>query len=204
MGLVSADAAALVPAAVAEAEALLVSSPPDLIIDALTPVLAMVAPAGLTQADREEWLGAAADALRGIPGDLLYRGIRVARASVDHPAKIVAAIMASAQAPWARRRGERAALGWLATTLRREQAAPVEVCTPDQAAEILRGQGLPVTPAPRAEPASRPEPTIDDYVALGLTREEAQGAVDERRRLLSRGRAKPIGSTDAVASAQAA
>ncbi|WP_419827676.1 hypothetical protein [Sphingomonas sp.] len=81
---------------------------------------------------------------------------------------------------------------------------PVEVCTPEQAAAILQEQGLPVTPAPRAEPASRPEATVDDYVELGLTREEAQAAVDERRRLLSRGRAKPIGSTDAVASAQAA
>lgn len=72
------------------------------------------------------------------------------------------------------------------------------ICTPDEAAAILREHGLPVTP--KAEVAAlKPEPTVADYVALGLTEAEARDAMSERQRLLRRGAAKTL--TEAIATA---
>jgi hypothetical protein len=72
------------------------------------------------------------------------------------------------------------------------------ICTPDEAAAILRENGLPVTP--KAETAApKPEPTVADYVALGLTENEARDAMSERQRLLRRGTAKTL--AEAIASA---
>ncbi|USI71629.1 hypothetical protein [Sphingomonas morindae] len=182
----------LLPAALAEADEQLVPAPPELIVDALTPVLAMVAPTGLNEDDRVEWLAAAADALRGIPGDLLYRGIRVSRASVDHPAKIVPAIMAAVQKGWAQRRSDRSSLRWLAEFLAREKPEPVEVCTPEQAAEILREAGL----STNVEDAGTREPAgVDAYIAAGLSQAEAEQAVRDHKAQLARNTARPIVSS---------
>jgi hypothetical protein len=100
--LITADALSELPAALAEIDAMLAPAMPEQIIAALTPVLAQVAATGMSEDDREEWSAATCDALRGIPGDLLYRGIRVARVSCDHPAKIVPAVMEEVRTAWAR------------------------------------------------------------------------------------------------------
>lgn len=62
-------------------------------IDILTPCLQLVAPVGMSAADRDVWFEAARLALIEIPADLLRRGARYAMGQVDHPAKIVPAIM---------------------------------------------------------------------------------------------------------------
>lgn len=61
-------------------------------VEAIAPVLAVVAPAGMTSADRQEWLIAAAVALREVPLDLLRVSCRKLACVVDHPSKIVKAI----------------------------------------------------------------------------------------------------------------
>ena len=67
------------------------------IVGALTQSLAMVAPVGMTQEDREQWLGAAALAIRDadIPPREFAWAAGKARIDpeCDHPAKIVPAIM---------------------------------------------------------------------------------------------------------------
>lgn len=65
--------------------------------DQLTACLALVAPSGMSDGERRDWLLSAWDALRDIPADLLERGCRAARLSADHPAKIVPAIMAEVE-----------------------------------------------------------------------------------------------------------
>lgn len=60
---------------------------------ALSPLLALCAPLGMTANDRIEWIGAAADTLRDVPADLLHRACRKARSVCDHPAKIIPFVM---------------------------------------------------------------------------------------------------------------
>lgn len=67
------------------------------IVTELTQSLAMVAPVGMTQDDREQWLGAAALAIRGAeisPSDFVWAaGKARLDPDCDHHAKIVPAIM---------------------------------------------------------------------------------------------------------------
>lgn len=67
------------------------------IVGELTQSLAMVAPVGMTQDDREQWLGAAALAIRGAeisPSDFVWAaGKARLDPDCDHHAKIVPAIM---------------------------------------------------------------------------------------------------------------
>lgn len=75
---------------------------------ALTSCLALVAPSGMEESARREWLQVAWDTLKDLPADLLERGCRKARETCDHPAKIVPAILAETAEPmkW-RRESER-------------------------------------------------------------------------------------------------
>jgi hypothetical protein len=203
--LVTADDASLLPAALREADALLWPADPEMIVVALAPVLTLVAPSGMSEDDREEWFAAAADALRGIPGDLLYRGLRVARASVDHPAKVVPMIISTISAAWTRRRADRASIGWLLARMNKPVQKPVQVCTPEEARAILAEVGMPShAPASTGAGAARTEATLDDYLALGLSNDEALAAMAERKRLLSRQRVPAFAAPAQQAVAAAA
>lgn len=60
----------------------------------LTGCLALVAPVGMTEEARRDWLLAAWATLKHLPADLLADGCRAARETCDHPARIVPAILA--------------------------------------------------------------------------------------------------------------
>lgn len=70
----------------------------------LSACLVLVAPSGMTEAERQSWLSVARQTLRGIPEDLLKRGCQAARRHADHPAKIVREIMREVEAEWESRR----------------------------------------------------------------------------------------------------
>ena len=70
------------------------------IIIGLTRVLALVAPTGFDKGDRKAWLAAAAEALHGVPPDLLFRGIEFAMLASDHPSNIVKNIMREIGGEW--------------------------------------------------------------------------------------------------------
>ncbi len=67
---------------------------------AVASVLALVAPAGFDEADREQWLTAATVALDGIPAELLRRGVAFAMLNSDHPSNIVKNIMREIGEEW--------------------------------------------------------------------------------------------------------
>lgn len=108
----------------------------------LTSCLALVAPVGMTEEARREWLSVAWATLKHLPPDILARGCREARLKCDHPAKIVPTIIdETRQAMVWRREGAR----WDGPTPRLPRP---DYCTPAQAAEILREFGL--APNPQA------------------------------------------------------
>jgi hypothetical protein len=107
----------------------------------LTACLILVAPSGMTEADRTEWLRAAWITLDGIPEDLLDRGCAVARKFCDHPAKIVPAIMREAESIWNQRRANCSAVeAALAKMNDPEDDAPR--CTPEEARQIMEQVGI--------------------------------------------------------------
>lgn len=59
----------------------------------LTACLALVAPVGMTEESRREWLSVAWAELKHLPADILSAGCSEARKTCDHPAKIVPAII---------------------------------------------------------------------------------------------------------------
>jgi hypothetical protein len=103
----------------------------------LTACLALVAPVGMTEEARGEWLAVAWATLKHLPGDLLAIGCARARETCDHPARIVPAIVAETHALMARRRA----------ALREREPEPPrpgvsDPCTPEQARAILEEFGL--------------------------------------------------------------
>lgn len=60
----------------------------------LTACLALVAPVGMTEESRREWLSVAWQTLKHLPPDILASGCGAARMTCDHPSKIVPAITA--------------------------------------------------------------------------------------------------------------
>lgn len=89
-----------IPAALVDCDAALEPAPALAVNAKLGPLLALTAGVGMADVDREEWLAAAMDALKGIPLDLLERGIKAARPVADHPSKIVPLIMGEAMPRW--------------------------------------------------------------------------------------------------------
>jgi hypothetical protein len=69
----------------------------ELFRDQLTACLALVAPAGMTEEARRDWLAVAWGTLRHLPADLLAAGCAEARKVADHPSKIVPIIVAYAE-----------------------------------------------------------------------------------------------------------
>lgn len=70
----------------------------------LAACLALVAPTGMGEAERQQWMAAAREALRGIPADLMRRGAAYARRHADHPAKVVPCIFREVGAAWENRK----------------------------------------------------------------------------------------------------
>lgn len=102
----------------------------------LTACLALVAPAGMTEESRREWLRVAWDTLGHLPSDILERACRVARQKCDHPAKIVPTVLdAAAESMRVRREAAR----YESDLPRLPRPA---YCTPAEAAQILKEYGL--------------------------------------------------------------
>lgn len=138
----------------------------------LTGCLILVAPSGMSDDDRTEWLIAARATLQDIPADLLARGASVARKYCDHPSKIVATIIREAEGPWAARR--RAHLPDAQPTYREAPRQIMEVITPAQIEEVKAEFGIVTQPFGHvAKPTgARPKmPTREDYIALGVSPE---------------------------------
>jgi hypothetical protein len=166
--------------ALREAENSLTSATPDDFRRQLTACLVLVAPTGMTQEDRTEWLRAAWGTLDGIPADLLEAGCEVARETCDHPAKIVPAIVRVVDPLWRKRKEDRANVRTaLAKMTDPEPEEPR--CTPEQAAEIIAAVGLKME-GERPRPTHTGKPIPPDrawYIAHGVdpntldTREQA-------------------------------
>lgn len=126
----------------------------------------MVAPVGMTEEARREWLAVAWATLKHLPADLLRIGCRKARESCDHPSKIVPAIVAETREDMARRREH----------LRDAMPAdvprlpPGERCTPEEAAAILAKYGLSSAAEERVKRrlGRLRMPTRADYIAMGV------------------------------------
>ena len=103
----------------------------------LTACLALVAPVGMTEEARREWLAVAWTTVGHLPATLLKIGAQAAREKADHPSKIVPIILAETREMMDRRReGARFEhFDWPALP------GP-DRCTPEQAREILAEYGL--------------------------------------------------------------
>lgn len=101
----------------------------------LTACLTLVAPAGMTEEAKRDWLAVAWGTLKHLPADLLVMGCRKARETCDHPSKIVPAIVEHTREWMNRRRVEMADV----KALPRPEA---NYCTPEEAARILAEHGL--------------------------------------------------------------
>lgn len=161
--------------ALAEAEAKLAPASTADFRTQLTACLTLVAPTGMTPEDRQEWLRAAWGTLKDIPPDLLEAGCERARETCDHPSKIVPAIIKATDHVWRKRKDDRArVLATLALPAEVETVNPDELCTPEQAAEILRAAGIPPadTPERRAHRGPPIAPDRDWYIAHGVDPDE--------------------------------
>ena len=103
----------------------------------LTKCLALVAPVGMDEGAKADWLAAAWETTGHLPADLLQIGCAHARKVADHPAKIVPAIIAETNGLYRGRRddGRRPA---------RDPVPQIEArpCTPEEATAILDEFGL--------------------------------------------------------------
>jgi hypothetical protein len=146
----------------------------------LGPTLTLVAPAGMSEDDQTIWLASAMETLSGIPADLLATGCMEARRKVDHPAKIVPAIFKAIGQAWDVRKAD------LRDALKVERIAQLpapsepDVATPEQAAEAL-GE-FSAAFAAKAKRSSKPLPTVQAYIDLGLSEAEAKHAVAEQQK----------------------
>jgi hypothetical protein len=102
----------------------------------LTACLTLVAPVGMTEEAKRDWLAVAWGTLQHLPADVLKSGCRVARQTCDHPSKIVPAIL-DATKDQMRLRREAAS-----DDLPRLAAPEPNYCTPEEASQILRQYGL--------------------------------------------------------------
>lgn len=147
----------------------------------LTACLILVAPTGMSDDDRTEWLIAARAALDGIPADLLARGAAVARKYCDHPSRIVSQIMREVEHPWENRK--RAGQSEPRHEYHSDGPRHIgEVVTPEQIAEIKVEYGLVTEPYGKVAKPVGPlrKPTREDYLALGVSAETLDRLTDQR------------------------
>ena len=147
---------------------------------ALAPALTLVAPVGMKDGDRRDWYAAAWRALSHLPGDAIEKAAQQVLGRVDHPAKIVQAILDAAKPDmdWRYRMRE--------GTPRPHSALPApgdERPTEDEADAICKRYGVgryAKTPAPSKRDPSQPTeltggsdrpgkvPTREDYIRMGV------------------------------------
>lgn len=108
----------------------------------LTACLALVAPVGMTEEAKRDWLAVAWQTLSHIPPDVLVIGARQARQICDHPSKLVPAIIAATKDTMAWRRE--------ANRTDDPQLPPPDYVTPEEAEAILAEFGLKRASAPDA------------------------------------------------------
>jgi hypothetical protein len=110
---------------------------PDDFRNELTACLTLVAPVGMTEEAKRDWLAVAWGTLSHLPSDLLSRGCKVARETCDHPSKIVPAIFAETE------QGMKWRLESLACDSREQPRLPKpDYVKPEEATEILKQFGL--------------------------------------------------------------
>jgi hypothetical protein len=162
---------------------------PDQMQAELTACLALSGASGMSEDDRCEWLRAARLTLEGIPADLLAQGCRKARATCDHPSKIVPAIMADVTDQWKWRRESRPAPPRVETIPPERRIE--QPLTPDQVDEwnaIMARAGASTRYRPdgsryeaettaqgRQDRGPLRKPTRADYIALGCSEADLDG-----------------------------
>jgi hypothetical protein len=100
----------------------------------LTACLALVAPVGMTEEAKRDWLAVAWATLKDLPPDLLSRGCKVARETCDHPCKVVPTIIEATRQSMAYRRR--------ADVTDAPRLSPPDYVKPEEAAAILAEYGL--------------------------------------------------------------
>lgn len=107
----------------------------------LVACLALVAPVGMTEESRRDWLAVAWGTLKHLPADLLAIGCKAARETCDHPSKLVPAILQATEQ----------SMRWRKDAARENTDSPrlasPDFCTPAEADAILRQYGLKPNPA---------------------------------------------------------
>jgi hypothetical protein len=159
------------PGALSAAESRLVPATDEAIVQALSGCLTLVAPTGFDKGDRKAWLAAAAMTLQGIPPTLLDWGVAHARQVVDHPSRIVPAILEKVQTAWDMRKQDLTRERDAAAARRRLPPPEITPCTPEQAAAIMDEfpQLKAETRAGLTKHLGPPRnPTRADYLAMGV------------------------------------
>lgn len=168
-----------------------------------------------SEAQATAWLSETVRLLAAVPTDILATAIDQAVMSSERGfLPTVGEILKIAEPALERRRQALRRMQVMADTVKaamtcmREPAPPI--CSPEEAADILKESGFGHVVQQReqrdAGQAARAEPTVEDYMALGISRAEAVQAMLDRSRMLSRGRARGIGAaaTSVIADASAA
>jgi hypothetical protein len=159
--------------ALAQADEKLAAATSDDFRRELTACLALVAPTGMTQDDRNEWLKVAWGTLAGIPADLLAMGASVARRWADHPSKIVTTILREVEPIWNQRKADRSRV--LDAIAKMEPEPDTEPrCTPEEAERIRKQCGIKypddtVTRENYIPVEQRRAPTRAEYLAMGVS-----------------------------------
>jgi hypothetical protein len=111
----------------------------------LTACLALVAPVGMDQEARREWLAVAWATLQHLPADMLAYGCKKARETADHPSKIVPTIMAETRDWYKTRQNIAAPIDCLMIAAPTEEPKPEEPMTAEDIAEaniLFKRMGL--------------------------------------------------------------
>lgn len=140
--MLTADVVAQLPAALEEAKAWLEPAVNRDFKMNVAPALALVAPASMSREDCEEWLAAAKNALRGMPGDLLAIGCQAASRKADHPSKIVKVIFETVQSLWDGRRQTYSRVARLINLANSQPPEAETYISPEEAAAIIAETGL--------------------------------------------------------------
>jgi hypothetical protein len=120
--------------------ALLTPASADDFRNELTACLTLVAPVGMNEEAKRDWLAVAWGTLSHLPADLLQAGCRTARETCDHPSKIVPVVIAATRETLERRREP---VYEYREYHQPQIAAPEpEYVTPIEAAKILAEFGL--------------------------------------------------------------
>jgi hypothetical protein len=174
--------------ALGDAEAKLAPAKADDFRKQLTSCLILVAPTGMAQEDRNEWLRAAWGTLKDIPPDMLEAGCEVARQTCDHPSKIVPTIIRVSEPLWRKRKDDRSRVLAALAKMKDPEPEPEDRCTPEQAREIMERFGIKPDETDESRAASRAHrgpPRAPDrqwYLDNGVAPEDLPDSMKEQAR----------------------